>query len=662
MKGSFFLKMAVRNIRANKQLYWPYFIAAALTVSMFSQMTAMLNNDFVRNRSASLPMLFGFGTIVIGVFSAIFLLYTNSFLIKRRKKEIGLYGILGLEKKHVARILFMETCLVGTGSILLGLSIGVVFGRLFFLLLNYLLKVEEVMAYNLSFTGMGITILLFLACFFITYLYNISQVTFANPINLLKGEKEGEKEPKSNVFLFLLGVALVGSGYWISVTIADPLAAITQFFTAVLLVIVGTYFLFTAGSIFILKAMKKNQKLYYRPRAFISISGMLYRMKQNATGLANISVLSCMVIISLATTLTIYIGSEDTLLTLYPAENNMTVYTGEEEVVAAVRADVASAVSLIEEETAAAELEVAEARAYTSVSFFGELEGNVFQLAETFGTSMPTTLVMMSLADFNRIEEEDLLLAENQVLVRRNGGYPEDKLVLSGLTFQARPLETELEVLQYGEEWTGDSIFVVMPDVEQVEAAVEASKPAENEYFMGGIFGYIEWDTSGTEEEKEAYVTKMQDTFEDGAIIANYESREAGRTEWYSLNGGFLFLGIFLGMLFMIGTILITYFKQISEGYDDRDRFQIMQKVGLDKGMIRDTSRGQVIWMFMLPLMVAAIHTAFAYPIIHKLLMVFGVTSHVTLISCIVGVVIFFSLLYWLIYRLTARIYYSIVK
>lgn len=663
MKGSFFLKMAVRNIRANRQLYLPYFIAATLTVSMFSQMVAMVNNDFVRTRSESLPVLFGFGTIVIGIFSAIFLLYTNSFLIKRRKKEIGLYGILGLEKKHVARILFLETCLVGSGSIFLGLGIGVIFGRLFFLLLNYLLRVPEMMEYTLSLAGVGIAILLFCMIFLTTYLYNVSQVTFSNPIKLLKGEKEGEKEPRSNVFLFLLGLALVGSGYWISVTISDPLAAMTQFFTAVLLVIAGTYFLFTAGSIFLLKAMKKNKKLYYRPRAFISISGMLYRMKQNAAGLSNISILSCMVIIALATTLTIYVGSEETLHTRFPAENSITVYAGEEETIEAVQTDIAYTISQIEEETAGAELEVADAVAYAYVSFLGELEGDTFRQTESLGREMPTVMVLMSLADFNRIEQENLVLAENQVYVLRNEPYPEEQLVLSEIAFEALPLTVELDVFQYGEEAAfGDALLVVMPSIERINAVLADSLKYDNGLFRASIYGDISWDTSGTEEEKLAYAAQLHDFINNGPLSAHYESRDAYRGEWYSMNGGFLFLGIFLGMLFTLGAVLITYFKQISEGYDDRGRFQIMQKVGLDKDMIRDTSRNQVVWMFMLPLLVASVHTAFAYPIIHKLLMVFGVTSHVTLISCIIGVVIVFSLLYWLIYRWTARVYYAIVN
>lgn len=661
MKGSFFFKMAVKNIRANKQLYLPYMISSILTVAMFSQMVALLNNDFVQERNPTLITLFGLGAIVIGLFSFIFTMYTNSFLIKRRKKEIGLYGILGLEKKHVGRILFLETVIVGSASILIGLLVGLLFGRLFFLLLNYLLQLPEVMAYTTSWEGMGMTALLFVGIFFVAYLYNISQVTFSNPIKLLKGGKEGEKEPKNNWLLLIIGFASLGYGYWISVTISDPLAAMLQFFLAVILVIIGTFCLFTAGSIFILKAMKKNKRLYYQPRAFISISGMLYRMKQNAIGLANISVLSCMVIIALATTITMYVGTEETLAMRFPAENNVTVYTSIDDIsVEAVRRDIAGITEVVNGDTGG--LEIQDFQKYVYLDIFGEMTETGFNLpAQDASTlTIPETLIIISLEDYNRLMQAEEILEENQVFIHHSADFQSDTIQLASFEFEAITLEEDMEMFPV-EEAIGGSYLLVAPN-DEVLQDILVSYQAQADNLIGDVYASVQWDTSGTEEEKASYVERITEKISNGDFIARYQSRSAGRDEWYMLNGGFLFLGIFLGLLFTIGTVLITYYKQISEGYDDRERFQIMQKVGLDKEMIRSTSRSQVVWMFMLPLIVATIHTAFAYPIIHKLLMLFGVFSHTILISCIVGVVLSFSLIYWFIYRVTARIYYSIVQ
>ncbi|WP_174919267.1 FtsX-like permease family protein [Jeotgalibaca ciconiae] len=662
MKGSFFLKMAVKNIRANKQLYLPYMISSVLTVAMFSQMVALLTNEFVQERNPTLSTLFSLGAIVIGLFSFIFTMYTNSFLIKRRKKEIGLYGILGLEKKHVGRILFLETIIVGFGSILIGLLIGLLFGRLFFLLLNYLLQLPEVMSYTTSWEGMGMTVILFTVIFFVAYLYNISQVTFSNPIKLLKGEKEGEKEPKSNWFLLILGIGSLGYGYWISVTISDPLAAMIQFFLAVILVIIGTFCLFTAGSIFVLKAMKKNKQLYYQPRAFISISGMLYRMKQNATGLANISVLSCMVIIALATTTTIYVGTEDTLAMRFPAENNVTVYSfGDEVKVEQVQESVEDIINVINENTE--EVAVENQKQYIYANLFGKMKEDYFEVGVDFdgGLTMPDTLLLISLDDYNQFTQSDDTLADNQVYIHHSANYQNETIKLSTLEFDTLILEKNMDMFPIEESISG-SYLIVVPSKEVMQAILSAYQAEATDYLNGDVYGSIQWDTSGTEEEKARYSELISEKISNGDFVARYESRSAGRDEWYMLNGGFLFLGIFLGLLFTIGTVLITYYKQISEGYDDRERFQIMQKVGLDKDMIRSTSRSQVVWMFMLPLIVATVHTAFAYPIIHKLLMLFGIFSHTILISCIAGVVLSFSVIYWLIYRLTARIYFSIVE
>ena len=375
MRSNFYLKMALRNIRANKQLYFPYALSAVMTVAMFFQMLTLAMTDYGDMIGAdSLAPLFWFGTAVIGLFSLVFLLYANSFLIKRRKKEVGLYGILGLEKRHVGSSLFVESVLVGFSSIFVGLVSGAILGQLIFLFLNYLLQLPVSMEFQMQGSNFLLTALLFMGGFFLAHLYNVSQVTFSDPIQLLKGEKEGEREPKSNLFLFLLGILFLGSGYFISVTISNPLAAMLNFFAAVLLVIIGTYLLFTAGSIYILKKMKKNKKRYYQPRAFISISGMLYRMKQNATGLANISILACMVIVAVGTTVALYVGVEDALSMRYKTDHDALVYYDDEKSIDAIQADVDKVVERIQAETDT--LEITHFEHYVYASIFGNLSGD----------------------------------------------------------------------------------------------------------------------------------------------------------------------------------------------------------------------------------------------------------------------------------------------
>ncbi|WP_313469396.1 FtsX-like permease family protein [Carnobacterium sp.] len=665
MNTKFFAKLAVRNIRSNKQTYLPYVLSSIMTVAMFFLMVSLLTNEFVQGRSSTLPMLFGFGAVVVGIFSFIFILYTNSFLIKRRKKEIGLYGILGLGKKHVAKVLLLEMALTSFFSIVAGLITGQVFGKLFFMFLNYLLDLPEPMKYTASLDKVLLTVALFAGIFLVGLLYNISQVTFSNPIKLLKGRKEGEKEPKGSIILFLLSVGLLAGGYWISLSIENPLDALQYFFIAVLLVIVGTYLFFISGSIFILKALKKNKKLYYRPGPFISISGMLYRMKQNAVGLANICILATMVIVALSTTVAMFVGSEGTLNNRYPFENTVTIYGEDREETdgKSQSPEMEQIKKTIGDQTTAAGLKTEQMESYRYQTLYGKIEKNQLVIQDfTLNdfTSLATVLIL-PLEDYNQWTDETIELGENEAL------YYYSKDTLKGQTFSLGEQTYQLkqmpaipgDIESQGELL--ETLVLVLPNMSEIETATQAYMQQNPDTFTGNLSATINWNTTGSPEEKAAYAAELKETFADQNSMS-YESREMNRDEWYSMNGGFLFLGVFLGLLFTIGTVLITYFKQVSEGYDDREKFQIMQKVGLDQKMIKDSTRLQIIWMFFLPIIIAVIHIAFAYPIIQKLLVIFGITNQKLLILSIMGVIVAFSLIYWLIYRITSRIYYNIVK
>lgn len=660
MNNRFFSSMALRNIKSNKQLYIPYLLSSTVIITMFFLMVSLLTNEFVRERSVALSSLFEVGVYIIGIFSVIFILYTNSFLVKRRKKEIGLYGILGLEKKHVAKMLFFETMFTSFLSIAAGLVSGLIFGRLVFLLLNYLLRLPTDIVYSTSPISAVLTIGLFFSIFGITLIYNISQFTFGNPIKLLKGKQEGEKEPKSSLILFILSLILLGWGYGISVTIADPLSAIAKFFFAVMLVIAGTYFLFISGSIFILKALKKNKRIYYQPGAFISISGMLYRMKQNAVGLANICVLASMVIIAISTTMTIYVGSEETLENRYPFENNMTLF-GHADTPEEMNTRFFEMQDRLKGETESMGLEITDIESFRNGTFFGKLKGDEFVFEDAQFQMQESVLIMMiPLEDFNGMTGKSYSLAEDEALYYHSAeSYEEDQLTIGNSTYKLTETVNEL-----GEDINlTETMVLVVPDIShllETKAFLDEQFPEQN-YLT--VDASISWNTTGSEEEIQQYAEQLKAQYGGGNLgNQRYEARVIERDEWFSLNGGFLFLGIFLGLLFTIGTVLITYFKQVSEGFDDREKFQIMQKVGLDKDMIQESTRSQIVWMFLLPIVVATIHVSFAYPIVRKLLMIFGVTNNITWLLSFIVVVLSFAAIYWMIYRITSRVYYSIVK
>ncbi len=618
---------------------------------MFYMMVALRGNKFIQTRSDTLSLLFALGAIVVGVFSFIFILYTNSFLIKRRKKEIGLYAILGMKKSHVSRILAIESIVTSFFSIAVGLMIGHLLGELAFLVLNYALKFGIEISFPFTIQAMLIAIGLFALIFLTTLVYNITQVTFSNPIQLIKGKQTGEREPKSSLILFILSLLLIGSGYWMSLTIDNPLDAMIYFFLAVLLVIAGTYFLFISGSIFILKKLKKNKQLYYRPSPFISISGMLYRMKQNAVGLANITILATMVIVAVSTTAAIFIGTEDTLTVRLPYENQRTYYEP---------VDLEEQLEAIEKETETNGLKVTGTEMYVYYNLFSIIEDNKIMIGESdFAKEIPDTVQLLVKEDYERIADETIQLQSDEVLIfDSKNRFDFSTLLIGDTTYQ---VEAKIENPLKMDKSQSPNMIVVVDSKENLESIIETDFRSRGVELPIVADAVISWDTTGTQEQKKDYSDKMAANVSD-SDNSYFQSRELMREEWNTMNGGFLFLGIFLGVLFTFGAALITYFKQVSEGYDDREKFQIMQKVGLDKQMIRKTTRLQIVWMFLLPLIIAVTHVTFAFPIIQKLLLLFSVVNTALVFWCFIGVIVGFSVIYWIIYQVTSKVYYSIVE
>lgn len=629
---------------------------------MFYMMHFISGNPGLKKMSGgdALMIILNLGNYVIGIFSVIFLFYTNSFLIKRRKKEFGLFNILGMEKKHIITIIVWETFFVTVISLFIGLISGAVIGKLMFLLLNNILHFAVPFTYFVSIKSMGMTAVLFIGIFVLTLLNNLRQIHLAKPIELLRGGQVGEREPKTKWFLVLIGVATLAYGYYIALVTESPLAAINKFFLAVLLVIVGTYALFTAGTIALLKLLRKNKGFYYQTKHFISVSGMIYRMKQNAVGLANICILSTMVLVMLSTTVSLYIGMEDVLKTRYPKEIDVTANNLSKEASQSVE-------KMIKEEAEKYQVKLKDPVSYRSASFPAVRKGNTFTTNEdTLKSFTDISIIgLIPLDEFNKLEKQSFTLEDNEVLLYTLKGKPiKNSIIIAGQNFQIKQQLKDLKIS--GDSSTNasaaltDSYFVVVKDEDTIKSLypaedLDAVKWKDLSYFYG-------FDVDGNAKDEIALTKALNKKLNKASIEGNAEGREEAKESFYSLYGGLFFLGLFLGTLFIMATVLIMYYKQISEGYDDKERFAIMQKVGLSKEEIKKSIKSQVLIVFFLPLAAAVIHIAFAFKVITKLLALLNLTNVGLFAICTAATILIFAMFYALVYSLTAREYYKIVS
>ncbi|MBB6446905.1 FtsX-like permease family protein [Bacillus benzoevorans] len=658
MNNFFYTKLALTNINKHRKTYFPYILTCISTIAMFYMMHFISGNPGLKEMSGgdSLITILNLGNIVIGIFSVIFLFYTNSFLIKRRKKEFGLFNILGMEKKHIARIMIWETFFVTVISMSMGTVSGIVISKLMFLLLNNILHFEVPLNFIVSLTSIGFTWVLFLGIFILTLLNNLRHIHLAKPIELLRGGQVGEKEPKTKWILVLIGVAALASGYYIALVTESPLAALNKFFLAVLLVIIGTFALFTAGTIAMLKLLRKNKRLYYQTKYFISISGMIYRMKQNAVGLANICILSTMVLVMLSTTVSLYIGMEDLLENRYPKEIDISAKNISEEQAQAVE-------KMIQEEAGKYHIELKDPVSYRSASFPAKRQGNSFTTDSTTMKSFPdiSMIELIPLAEFNQLENLTTDLDDNEVLLYTFRGDPvHNTITIAGREFHIKEQLKDLTINGDASAMMTDGYFVVVKD----EVTIKALYPAEE-------LDYLEWkdlsffygfDAEGSAANEIALTKALSLKLDEASIDGHAEGKEESRESFYSIYGGLFFLGLFLGALFIMATVLIMYYKQISEGYDDKERFAIMQKVGLSKKEIKTSIKSQVLIVFFLPLVTAVIHIAFAFKVITKLLALLNLTNMNLFVLCTAATILIFAVFYALVYILTSREYYKIVS
>jgi len=658
MNNSLYFRIAKTNLKKNSKTYLPYILACISAIIMFYTMDCIvLNEGLDKIRGAgSLKMILKFAVKVIGLFSIVFLFYTNSFLIKRRKKEIGLYNVLGMEKKHIAKVLFIETVIVAVTSLVLGILGGIIVGKLMFLILINLMKLDITISssFSLSLPAIIQTVELFIVIFVATLIVNLLQVKLISPIELLKGGQKGEKEPKTSWILAIFGVIELAVGYGLAINIDSPLKAITTFFIAVILVIAGTYSTFTAGSIAFLKILKKNKKFFYKTKNFVSVSGMIYRMKQNAIGLANICILSTAVLLTISTTVALYAGQESSLKITYPLD--VTISIGN---IAAKEKD--RVANMIKEEATKSGVTLKSQVEFDDKQLITLQNKNSFKIANKENISVMSdikSIHLYTLEAYNKMEGKVVTLKDNEVLIFSVGKeFNYDSIVINDKKFKVKDKLNNIKIANKNKNNLTDEYRIIVKDMSTLKNTYEGKNANE----LVNATDSIAFDIDGNKEDTIQFCDSLKSHI-NAMKNSSFQSIYTDREDFYIFNGGFIFIGCFLGLLFTMGTVLIIYYKQISEGYDDSERFKIMQKVGMSKKEVKNTINKQILIVFFLPLAVAVIHIAVAFNVVSKLLSLFGLFSTSTLILAIAGTVVIFAVLYAVVYRLTAKTYYKIVQ
>ena len=670
MSRLFYARLAADNIRKNAKTYVPYLLTCIGCIMMYYILHAMCGNSGLQTMSGggSIAYVLFLGSVILGAFSVIFLLYTNSFLIKRRKKELGLFNILGMEKKHIGWILFFESVYTAAITLTAGLLGGILFSRLMSMLLLRIMDISLDWDYSISLPSALASVKLFGVIYLLTLANNLRQIKLSSPIELLRGGQVGEREPKTKFLMALLGMICLAAAYYMALTSPNPSSAISIFFAAVLLVIAGTYLLFTAGSILFLKLLRKNKRYYYKTRHFISVSGMIYRMKQNAAGLASICILSCAVLVMLSSTVALYIGIDDAMKTRYPRDIIITTKSFDPAALEAVDREVQTALS----ETS---LSPEHSLSYRYIDFASVQNGSEFLVTrETLGDyGNMCFLYFLPLEDYNKLSGAQETLEENQVMIFSNRINYSTGLIKGGGLYSYPDLsifQRNFSVVKTGYDdfldggdrpANVDGYVIVVSDISIVGEMAEGQAQVFDQFSSSPTY-YTAFDVNGGREDclrLAARLTERLNTLPSGSRL---ESRDMEREEFYTLYGGLFFLGIFLGLVFLMATVLIIYYKQISEGYDDKSRYEIMQKVGLSQKEIKGSIHSQILLMFFLPLGMAAVHIAFAFPLITQLLAVLNLTNVRLYAWCTLGSILIFGLFYGIVYGMTSKVYYRIVK
>ena len=612
-----------------------------------------------------MPMILGMGSFVMAAFAVLFLFYTNSFLIRRRNREFGLYNILGMGKGNLAKVLAWETVIMALISIAGGEVLGIVLGKLFELLLVNIVDGTVQMQFTVSVPATTMTAILYLAIFALLFLRSLVTVCKTNAAALLRSEACGEKPPKANWVFGLAGFLILGAAYYIAVTIKQPLTALAVFFIAVLMVIAATYLIFISGSVVLCRALQKNKRYYYQKNHFISVSSMAYRMKRNGAGLASICILATMVLVMLSSTTCLYFGKEDALRTRYPSDLSVELRFAKDEG-GMDEANIAIARGMIEDVIKQDGLDVQGQFDIRSAWFSGLLTGNSFSRAEEstlMDYERAVDLTVLPLEDYTRMTGERLTLAPDEAyFCCPRMAYTQPDLRIGELTYQIKGQLPSFGGFGADSANITTTIYLIVPDF---DAAVNALRTQNTRYPVVVSWQYS-FDSGSPDEAQIAFLRDMMGTFADnreGLVYASYtvESIASNREDFVGTYGSLFFLAILLSIVFLAAAVLILYYKQISEGYEDQARFEIMQRVGMTKTDIRKSINSQLLLVFFLPLLFAGLHLGFAFPFVHKMLVLFNLTNLKLIIGTTVVTFAIYAVFYTLVYRITSNSYYSIV-
>lgn len=666
-------KLAWEGIRKNKRIYAPYIFMGALMTMMYYILSFLKESPVLEKmRGASvLAMALPLGCTVIVIFSLVFLFYTNSFLIRQRYREFGLYNILGMNKQNVCMIMAWESVFVGGISILSGLAAGILLSKGAELVLLNILHLDVSFEMRIGMTSFVQTVCIYLGIYFILLLNAVVRVWFSKPLDLLKSSKVGEKMPKRTWIYAAAGVISLGAAYYLAVAIKEPLTALSLFFIAVILVIFGTYVLFMAGSIVLCRILQKNKRYYYKANHFVSVSSMMYRMRRNGAGLASICILLTMVLVMLSSTMSLYIGIEDSLKSRYPSGINVEIGISSADDVN--KENIGRLYQIVHDNCP----EVKESDQHTVAAISGLFtKSGITVDLEALDNFLPGdydqvgTLQAVSLEEYNRLCNADETLADGECFlysdriryesdtfsVQNGPGYRVKKILDAGIS------DGEMNAM------TNPSMLLVVKDFESYIREMSAFKMENGQQMLS-----LQWQCgfdAKTVEQETSEVKALSDAFSlasekeeiDGFSYYSVSGREENREGFYDLNGSLLFLGIMLSIVFLFAAVMIIYYKQLSEGYEDYTRYEIMQKVGMTRQDIRKSINSQMLTVFFSPLLMAGLHLCFAFPFLWKILMMFGLNNKGLIVWVMIGCYIVFGLFYTIVYKVTSNLYFHIVS
>ena len=664
MTKAVYLRLALRNLARGTQTWRPFLLAASLLTFALYAFCTMVFNPGLQSMPGgeSFSVVLVLGLIVVGLFTAIFLLYANAFLIRRRKKELGLYGILGMEQRHVRRVIFHELALAYLFTIAAGLGLGTLLARLLFLVLRALMRNDAMpLSDTVNPSAMGIVALIMGVLFLVMFLFNALQVRLAKPIDLLRSDRQGEREPRARWLLAIIGLAAMLAGYWIAAQVNDPVSAIALFFLAVLLVILGTYLLFLAGSIAVLKLLKGCKRFYYHPKHFATVGGLLHRMKQNATGLASIAILCTMAMVTIGITGALYVGAQRMLDAMYLSDIEFEV-SSEKQATAVLKAALA-----FEQEKGV----TPENRHFYRIrqEFLCVRDDTITTVdrdeVDTIGYyDHVYASDIMLLDEYNALEGTSIVLGEKEA--GWFGKASASTMAMGDETWHLQPLPKPSIPLSGNMGGYRQGVLVVK-DLETIERIAKLYASSTQINYSSSLMLYmLRWDLPknlpNRSEIADAYIIACRDAAKESSESFSYTNKPGAQEDWYAMYGSFLFVGVFCGLIFMMGTALIIYFKQVSEGYQDHDRYIIMQKVGMSQSAVRHTVRRQILLVFFLPLAVALCHVMGSLHMVTLMLSIFGLTDVPFIASCTVVSAAAVAGLYLLFYQKTASTYFKLVR